>query len=545
MEDNMITKRPWVTKRKPNTVSKWGKANVSPTEEISSPTTNSTISYSSSEGDYHQNRIGGFPDSRDPLVSIDCIETCMSPLSKNADESIGKASLVMPFTTPSSLEPITHRSADWAIPKWKELESKRLALCQKRVQLERRLFEFSESALRSDVVGTFQVEKQQKVSSAASTASQSSISSHDSRAGDIFHLRRYQLRKDQDPVLWSGEVNRKNQPEGIGRMVFSDGQVYEGFIMAGLREGKGVNVWPNGQVYTGSWHHNSRSGRGTHRWPDGRTVTGPWLNGHLHGRVFFRWPDGATYDGDTVKGQKEGRGIHTWKDGRVYSGQYRNGAENGFGILTERSQHTKYRGQFKDGKRNGYGIQIWNTKTYDGEWYHNMIHGRGKLSWLSGACYTGEFQKGRYHGYGCYRSENGTKFVGQWKDGCKHGQGKQYWPDGRVYQGAFDNNNRHGYGRMSYPDGTVYTGGWERGKRSGRGIEVTTLIDELAGESVREILHCGLWKSDEAVHPSEGQLEMSRDDLELIQASWRQSDDDSKLAVHDIDLMLDRSIDLG
>lgn len=404
----------------------------------------------------------------------------------------------------ANLASYDNTNADWAMPRWKELENKRLALCQKRVHLERRLFEFSKNQLGS--AGQVQLQnnnnnniKNNDLSNSSATTSQSSISSNSNKYIDIndnIKLRRYVLKKGQDPVLWSGSTNRKNVPEGLGRMIFSDGQIYEGEIKNGQREGNGVNVWPNGQVYTGSWNCNSRSGRGTHRWIDGRTVTGPWLNGHLHGRVFFTWPDGATYDGDTVKGQKEGRGIHTWKDGRVYSGQYNNGSENGFGTLTEEGQHTKYRGQFKNGKRNGYGIQIWKNKTYDGEWYQNMIHGRGKLIWLSGACYTGEFYNGKYNGNGSYRSESGTKFVGQWLNGYKHGQGKQYWSDGKIYNGNFINNKRTGYGRMIYSDGTIYSGGFINGKRNGQGIEICIIINEINGEQINDIRHCGLWKND-------------------------------------------------
>lgn len=432
---------------------------------------------------------------------------------------------------------------DWTIPKWKELENKRLALCQKRVHLERRLFEFSATKLGAE--GQFQFEQLPVLkvgnkegdkcflSNSSCTDSQSSDdSSHGSTSNSniikvtpsstrTFKLRRYKLRKNQDPVLWSGAVNRKNIPEGEGRMVFSDGQVYEGSVRAGARQGKGVNIWPNGQIYTGSWNNNSRSGRGTHSWPDGRTVTGPWLNGHLHGRVFFRWPDGATYDGDCVKGQKEGRGIHTWKDGRVYNGQYKNGSENGLGTLTEPNQHTKYRGNFLDGKRHGYGIQIWKTKSYDGQWYQNMIHGQGKLTWLSGACYTGEFKNGRYNGIGCYVSESGTKYVGKWKDGYKHGQGKQTWADGRIYQGNFVQNKRHGYGRMVYPDGTTYAGGWESGNRVGCGIEVIPLLNDTNGKVRQEVRHCGLWAHDEAIIDKKKLvLDTSMDDSQIMLSSY-------------------------
>jgi len=52
----------------------------------------------------------------------------------------------------------------------------------------------------------------------------------------------------------------------------------------------------------------------------------------------------------------------------MYSGNFEDGKENGFGTLTS-PDGVKYRGQFKNGQKHGYGIQLWRTRTYDGEWY--------------------------------------------------------------------------------------------------------------------------------------------------------------------------------
>ena len=67
-------------------------------------------------------------------------------------------------------------------------------------------------------------------------------------------------------------------------------------------------------------------------------------------------------------------GVHTWADGRVYNGNYDGGREHGFGTLTF-PDGTKYRGQFRKGTKHGYGIQLWKTRTYDGEWYDLLLHG--------------------------------------------------------------------------------------------------------------------------------------------------------------------------
>jgi hypothetical protein len=171
-------------------------------------------------------------------------------------------------------------------------------------------------------------------------------------------------------------------------------------------------------------------------------------------------------------------------------------------MLTEANlgneKHSQYRGQFQHGARHGYGTQIWPTKTYDGEWSKNVVHGTGKLTWTeTGASYTGQFCEGVYHGVGSYSSPGGrSKYTGQWRFGSKEGSGKRQWSDGRSYEGSFQDNKPYGYGRMTYSYGTEYTGGWKDGKRSGWGIA----IDSIG----MKVLHCGMWSDDTPVQLKHG-----------------------------------------
>lgn len=354
---------------------------------------------------------------------------------------------------------------EWALPRWKVLQEKRLSLCRQRVNLERRLFESSIHQMYTD-------------------PSTQSLFEQPPREFVVVqpNLKKY-------VVLWSGQCDKAGFPTGVGRMVFpTDGQVYEGHCRNGLRFGQGRNVWTqNGQVYSGEWVQGQREGRGTHSWADGRAVTGSWKGGHVHGHIFFTWPDGSTFDGDAVNGKKHGRGISTWRNGREYSGQYKADYEHGQGVLTESNQNSKYRGQFKHGCRHGFGTQIWPLKTYEGEWYNNNVHGQGKLVWRnSGAYYTGEFCHGRFHGMGCLKGSK-NQYIGNWRDGMKNGEGKASWSDGRAYEGKFYRNKRHGYGRMVYSDFSLYVGGWKHGYRSGEGIQIN------ANGIVQ---HCGQWIND-------------------------------------------------
>lgn len=142
--------------------------------------------------------------------------------------------------TPSSPISVTTSASNnaeaWKISRWSAIQEKRLKLSKQRVALERRLFETAPQ---------FETPKQPET-----------------------------LVQDMEVALaskeganWSGPLDEATGlPQGKGRMVYQNGQIYEGEVVQGNRHGKGRNEWPNGQVFTGLWQDNSRCGRGTHAW---------------------------------------------------------------------------------------------------------------------------------------------------------------------------------------------------------------------------------------------------------------------------------------
>lgn len=49
---------------------------------------------------------------------------------------------------------------------------------------------------------------------------------------------------------------------------------------------------------------------------------------------------------------------------------------------------------------------------------------------LDGSMYEGDFQNGKYHGFGVYQRADGMKFEGQFRDGQAHGGGLLTFSDG-------------------------------------------------------------------------------------------------------------------
>lgn len=82
---------------------------------------------------------------------------------------------------------------------------------------------------------------------------------------------------------WNGSI-RNGKAHGQGRYVFNPrgphaGDVYEGDIYYGSREGYGVYTWANGSRYEGQWQDNDINGRGTMYYPDGDRYEGEWKTG--------------------------------------------------------------------------------------------------------------------------------------------------------------------------------------------------------------------------------------------------------------------------
>ena len=126
-------------------------------------------------------------------------------------------------------------------------------------------------------------------------------------------------------------------------------------------------------------------------------------------------------------------------NGDVFEGRFENGLINGKGIFLD-SKKNKYIGDFKNMKRWGKGKWITNKIIYEGDFYNNHIHGKGKIKFLkSGIQYIGTFQNDKIDGYGTFKWINGDKYEGEVKNGKMHGKGKYQYKNGKIFEGKFFN----------------------------------------------------------------------------------------------------------
>jgi hypothetical protein len=79
---------------------------------------------------------------------------------------------------------------------------------------------------------------------------------------------------------------------------------------------------PNGDVYEGEINDGVRNGRGTYTWADGHRYVGEYQNDRMHGTGIYYWPDGRIYEGAFERDLRQGKGVLKWPNGDRYEGDF-------------------------------------------------------------------------------------------------------------------------------------------------------------------------------------------------------------------------------
>lgn len=273
---------------------------------------------------------------------------------------------------------------------------------------------------------------------------------------------------------------------GYGRMVFSDGTVYEGGWLNGKRNGFGKQKTSDGTYYECEWYNDVPSGFGKVRYASGGCYEGNWKDGKHNGFGMYTWSNGDVYIGEFSGSKMTGYGALKRTSGDVTAGTWKDGN------LVERSKQeitkltytsASYIGQVADGKPYGYGWMDYNSGGfYEGIWMYGKQHCFGQLMNASGDVYKGIWSEGKRCGHGKYSWTNGNIYVGTSGDSLKSGRGTLLWSDGSIYDGAWKNDKQNGYGWKKYSDGSTYEGEWQDSKRVGQGVFTFTDGRRYKGE---------------------------------------------------------------
>mmetsp|Transcript_11615 Transcript_11615/g.23306 ORF Transcript_11615/g.23306 Transcript_11615/m.23306 type:complete len:405 (+) Transcript_11615:63-1277(+) len=135
-------------------------------------------------------------------------------------------------------------------------------------------------------------------------------------------------------VLGTPELIVKN---GVTRVFYPSGAVYEGEVKDGKRHGNGMYKWTEGDSYQGMWYMGLPHGLGVAEYASGAAYVGEWYLGDRSGNgmyFFAPHPDEPhkEYAGQWREDMMHGSGKRLSKDGTVYLGGWRKGMRHGDGI---------------------------------------------------------------------------------------------------------------------------------------------------------------------------------------------------------------------
>ncbi len=201
---------------------------------------------------------------------------------------------------------------------------------------------------------------------------------------------------------------------GRGKVVWENGDSYEGSLVKGQREGEGQFVWASGQRYSGDWERDQPRGSGVLQFTNGNRYQGRIEDGLPHGQGVMKYASGDEFTGQLQRGSPNGRGVYAWAAGQRFEGEWMQGVAQGAGTL-----------------------KFANGDVFEGPVRDGVPHGSGRLVYANGDVYIGNFKGGRPDGEGRFAWKLGDSYNGQWRDGLKDGTGVMTWANGDRWEGRF------------------------------------------------------------------------------------------------------------
>ncbi|KAL4473619.1 hypothetical protein ABPG74_022483 [Tetrahymena malaccensis] len=286
-----------------------------------------------------------------------------------------------------------------------------------------------------------------------------------------------------DGIKYEGEW--KQGVLEYGKIVYHDGSYYGGKLIGSFfKDGNGKlfvlkpslsNASAQAERFveyiSGTWDRDApKNGSVGNLLQESVCYSGELANWSITGKGKRLYIDGS-YEGELLRDKKTNQGTLTYKNGDKYVGKW---------LEDMQEKGTYYYSKEKD-------------HYYEGEWKDGVMCGQGKFSYTSGGVYEGEVKDGKRHGKGKYRYANGNTYEGDWFENNQHGEGKFTYAvnngeGGDIYQGQFQKGKFEGFGHYYYKkSGKQYIGFWQDDKWNGEGKFFS---------ADGKIIKCGIWKND-------------------------------------------------
>mmetsp|Transcript_5875 Transcript_5875/g.9678 ORF Transcript_5875/g.9678 Transcript_5875/m.9678 type:complete len:232 (+) Transcript_5875:51-746(+) len=126
----------------------------------------------------------------------------------------------------------------------------------------------------------------------------------------------------QEKARYEGDY-KDGLKHGVGKMVYPNGDVYEGEWFENKMQGEGTYTYKKTtDIYSGAWVGNKKHGQGTYEFGvDSSVMTGEWVEGQI---TTGKWvlKGAAVYEGSFKLGRPFGEGKFTYESGLEQSGSY-------------------------------------------------------------------------------------------------------------------------------------------------------------------------------------------------------------------------------
>ena len=260
-------------------------------------------------------------------------------------------------------------------------------------------------------------------------------------------------RTDGPPV----EPVARPKPEAVEKSVKLRDMSFVGdFTVSpetGLPSGKGRVLWPNGDQFEGEINNGKPNGQGAYTLKSGAIYSGTWANGKQEGKGRVTYAKGGYWEGEFKDDQQVLTGPMNIKlDNVSISGVFT--LEPNSSALTGKGQFSWSSGDYYDGEevqgvKQGKGRFVWaNGHRYEGDWERDRPSGKGIIVFANGDRYEGEVRDGSPNGQGVFTAKSGDVYRGAWVDGRKQGLGRYTWAAGNYWEGEFKDDKQTDKGQL-------------------------------------------------------------------------------------------------
>ena len=112
--------------------------------------------------------------------------------------------------------------------------------------------------------------------------------------------------------------------DGVSRITFSNGTIYEGPVKHGVPDGYGTFIYKNGDRYTGEIRASQPHGRGKIVYAKGGFYDGEWKDSKMCGHGICSYKNGDYYVGEFEANAFSGYGEYHYASGKVQKGFWKN-----------------------------------------------------------------------------------------------------------------------------------------------------------------------------------------------------------------------------